>query len=43
MANRKELYADIQNYRAVQIEAAMNGKQPPTKAQWEKEQKAKKK
>ena len=41
--NRQELYADIQNYRAAQIDAAMNGKQPPTKAEWEAQQKAKKK
>jgi hypothetical protein len=43
MPSRPELYANKQNFRAAQIDAAMKGKQPPTKAEWEKSQKENKK
>lgn len=43
MASRKELYQDKHNFRAAQIDAAMKGRKQPTRAEWDKSQKAKKK
>ena len=43
MKNRKELYSDKVNFRAAQIDAAMNGRKQPTRAEWNKQQAAKKK